>query len=137
MSLVEFAYEHHKALDSDLMHKTGHELNDVGRSLSWSALYSFIGTLGADSEVARDIAPDLHEWTTRLKTNMLLADIFDMLAMINANLVAVGSHKKTKQPKPYPRPSDKSKGNTYGNTPVPVADLRKLFAGKRKRHKNV
>lgn len=70
-----------------------------------------------------------------MNTNKILADIFDMLAMINANLVAIGSHKPTKKPKPYPRPKA-NEGNKYGKDAVPIEELRKLFAEKRKRRKN-
>lgn len=67
---------------------------------------------------------------------MILADIYDMLALINANLVAVGSHSRTKKPQTYPRPR-KDKGNHYGSDPVSIEELRKLAAEKRKRHMNV
>ena len=39
-------------------------------------------------------------WATPLKTNSILADIADELAQINANLVALGSHKPAKKVKP-------------------------------------
>lgn len=132
ISLVAFEYKHHKALEADLM-RCGYELKDVGRTLSWGALQSFIENLGVDSAVARETDPELYEWSTRVKTNMILADICDKLSMINANLVAVGSHKATKTPKPYPRPNKKP-GTKYGADPVTVPELRQLFAGKRHKH---
>lgn len=113
----------------------GYELRDVGRSLSWSALLSFISNLGPESYLAREIEPELHNWTTTLKTNQILADIYDMLAMINANLVAFGSKKPTKKPKQYPRL--KNKGDKIGKDPVAPVQLRGMFVNMRqKRRRN-
>jgi hypothetical protein len=111
--------------------RCGYELRDVGQSLSWAALHSFIENIGAESCVARDIDPELHAWATTMKTNKILADIYDLLSIINSNLVAVGSRKHPKKPKFYPRP--KKDGNKYGKKPVPVKELRSMFSGKRKR----
>ena len=107
----------------------------MGCSLSWSALHSFISNLGPDSNVAKEIEPELHEWTTTFKTNKILADIYDMLAMINANLVALGSKKQVKKPKLYPRL--KNNGEKYGKDPVAPVQLRKMFVNiRRKRRRN-
>lgn len=116
--------------------RCGYQIKDIGRSLSWGALRSFIENLGPDSAVAREIDPEVYEWSTRLKTNTILADIFDMLALINANLVAVGSHKASKKPKTYPRPKNGGTDQHYGSKPVSVRQLRAMFASKRKRHKH-
>ena len=114
--------------------RIGHELKDVGCSISWSALHSFISELGPESYVAKDLEPDLHEWTTTFKTNKILADIYDMLAMINANLVAYGSKKQSKKPKPYPRLKDD--GDKIGKDPVAPVQLRKMFVNMRRRRKD-
>ena len=57
--------------------------------------------------------------------------------MINANLVAIGSGKRPKQPKPYPRPG-KDKDNKdvkhFGKGAVTVEELEAFFERKRKRH---
>lgn len=73
-------------------------------------------------------------WATTFKTNVILADIWNELAMINANLVAVGSKKKAKAPKPYPRPWNKDPDNTQkiGADGLPPDELRKWFEQKRK-----
>lgn len=76
--------------------------------------------------------PELHAWGTTFKTNAILADIYDMLAMINANIVAIGSREHTKTPKRYPRPYGKEEGQHFGNGAVPVEDLKDMFAKKRK-----
>lgn len=113
--------------------RCGYELKDVGRSLSWGALRSFIENIGAESCTARDIDPELHEWTTQLKTNQILADIYDMLAMINANLVAYGSKKQAKKPKLYPR--IKKPGDKYGKEAIAPSKLRNMFVDRRRKRK--
>ncbi len=120
-------------MESDLL-KYGYELKDIGRSLSWGALSSFVSNLDLSSSVSKEINPDLHSWSTTFKTNTILADIFDILALINANIVAIGSHTHTKAPQKYPRPfgQDKNDGQHYGSEAVPISDLRELFANKRK-----
>jgi hypothetical protein len=89
-----------------------------------------------DSHLIRELSPEDGLWATRSKTNAILADIFDMLAIINANLVAMGSHKRAKQPKPYERPGDKEAKNIkkYGNGAVTVPELEAFFEKKRKEH---
>ena len=66
---------------------------------------------------------------------MLLADIFDVLAMINSNLVAIGSHKKTEAPERYPRPWKTDDGKKHiGSGALPPDELRKWFDERRKQH---
>ena len=66
-----------------------------------------------------------------MKTNALLADIYDMLAMINANICAMGTGKKATKPKKYPRPNDSEK-KTIGKKGLPPVELRACFDKKRK-----
>lgn len=129
---MNFIEEHHKAFECDLM-RAGYELRDVGRSLSWSALRSFTENLGLDSCTVKDLDPELYDWTTTLKTNRILADIYDILSMINSNLVAVGSKKKAKKPKLYPR--IKKPGDQIGKGAVAPVQLRQMFANKRRKRK--
>ena len=135
VSLAEFMNEHHKALEADLL-KYGYELKDVGHSLSWGALHSFISNIEPDSALSRELAPDTYKWSTTVKTNAILADIYDLLALINANLVAIGSNKQAKTPKPYPRPTDKKDGRHIGDGAVKVSDLKKIFINKRRQRMN-
>ena len=85
----------------------------------------------------REVNPEWAIWANRLKTNFILADIYDILAHINANLVAMGSGKPAKRVKPYPRPKQK-KGNDnerhFGSKPLPVAELHKWIEKKRAEH---
>ena len=90
--------------------------------------------LDIDSETARELDPELTAWGSAIKTNAILADIFDVLSMINANLVALGSGKKAKTPKKYSRPGDKDK-KSIGKNALPPNELRAWFDKKRKEYK--
>ena len=120
------------------MISTGHSLDDVGSGLSWAALGSFLHNLGPDSATARELDPDMAIWSSPANTNAILADIFDMLAQINANLIAIGSHKTSKKPKPYPRPGDKEKQEKrIGKNALPANELDLWIAKKRKVYKDL
>ena len=75
----------------------------------------------------RELNPDVAVWSSQIKTNSILADIFDMLAAINANLMAIGSGKAAKRPKPYPRPHQESPEDEmhFGKGALPVDELHK------------
>lgn len=131
MSLAEFVDEHAEALNYDLITRTRYTVNDIGGPLSWGSLYSFLKGLGPDSATARELGKSTG-WENTLKTNALLADIFDMLQIINANLVnyASGGKKKTKI-KPYPRPGkDNDKTRKFGKGALPLNELRDWFRRK-------
>lgn len=131
ISLYEFSEAHKSAITFDLLTKTNYTLDDVGGALSWSALYSFIQNLGSDSALARDLGKS-SGWENRVATNTILADIYDLLQVINANIVsfAGGKHKKIT---PYPRPGkDEDKKQTIGKDAIPVEDLREWI--RRKQH---
>ena len=113
---------------------TGHSLEDIGRSLPWSALGAFLRNPEITGEIARDLEPELTKWVSTAKTNAILADIYDMLAMINANVCAVGSGRKATKPKSYPRPNDSEK-KSIGKNALPPDQLREWFEQKRKQRK--
>ena len=117
------------------MIKTGHCLDDIGRTLSWSALGAFLNHIDVNSETARELDPDLAAWAGTLKTNAILADIHDILSLINANLVAMGAGKRATKPQPYKRPGDKDK-QKIGKNALPPDQLREWFAKKREDRKN-
>ena len=125
ISLAEFVEEHDEALNYDLITRTNYQLNDIGGALSWSSLHSFIKYLPGDSAVARE-AGKSSVWDSRIKTNAILADIYDMLQLLNANLVAFASGGKTK-PKitPYPRPGrDDNTRRKFGKGALPLDEMR-------------
>lgn len=117
--------EHDEALNYDLITRTNYQLDDIGGALSWSSLHSFIKFLPGDSALARE-AGELSVWDSRIKTNAMLADIYDMLQLLNANLVAFASGGKTK-PKitPYPRPGrEDNTRRKFGKGALPLEELR-------------
>lgn len=122
--------DHREAVEKDLLLMTGHSLDDIGRTLSWSALGAFLHKIDISSETARELDPELAAWSNTTKTNALLADIYDMLAMINANICAMGSGKRAKKPESYPRPGDKKRQH-IGKNALPAAELDKWFQKKR------
>ena len=129
MSLTKFIDEHGEALTYDLMTRTHYTIDDIGGALSWRSLYSFIKFLGTDSALARDLDKSTG-WETTIKTNAILADIYDLLQVINDNLVKVGGGK-TKKINPYPRPGgDEDKKRKIGKDAVPVTDLREWIRRK-------
>lgn len=119
------------------MTRTGHTLADVPGEIPWPSVVSFVAGLDLDSALARSIRPELTGWTTRAKTNAILADIADILAMVNANLVALGEHKRAKTPEPYPRPgkSKPTRSKHIGSGPLPPDKLRDWIEERRKRGK--
>ena len=78
-----------------------------------------------------DLHPEHAAWATTTKTNAILADIFDMLAQLNANVVALGSGRPAKKPKPYKRPGDKDKQH-IGKGALPISRMREWIESRRK-----
>lgn len=75
--------------------------------------------------------PEIAGFASTIKTNAILADIYDMLAQINANLVAGFSRKRTQKPKRYPRPGDDDK-RKIGKDSMSANDLDRWFAEKKR-----
>lgn len=108
-----------------LLRETGHELGDIGRTFSWRAFESFLKYRESETGI----------WETTLKTNAILADIYDALAQINANLVAIGTRNRAKAPKPYPRPGMKTENagvRHFGKGALPPDELHKWFEERQK-----
>jgi len=133
ISLAQFTEEHAGAVNFDLMTRTNYQLDDVGGALNWSSLYSFITHLKGDSALARDLGKSTG-WEDTQKTNEILADIFDILQVINFNIVAYASNgKKKSKIKPYPRPGreeDKDE-KKLGKGALPASELFEWFRRKR------
>ena len=77
-------------------------------------------------------------WATQAKTNSILADIYDLLAIINADIIALAEGKKARRPKKYPRPGQKDKETAdyhFGSkaSAMPVNKLRKWMEDKRRK----
>lgn len=118
-------------MERDLLVQTGFTLDDVGGALSWSALGAFLHRVEPDGAIAQEIEPDIAAFSSRFKTNAILADIYDLLAQINANLVAGFSRKRSQKPRRYPRPGDNDKHH-IGKNSMTVDELNSWFAQKKK-----
>ena len=134
ISLASFAEEHCEALQYDLLTRTNYQLDDVGGVLSWNALDSFIRNLDSGSALARDLGKSTG-WENTLQTNILLADIYDLLQVINANICGLGGGKR-KKIKPYPRPKGKDNDKKIGKGAMPLSELKKWFEVKRNGKRN-
>ena len=112
------------------MTRTQYQIDDIGGALSWGSLYSFIKNLGGDSATARDCGKATG-WETTLQTNTILADVFDLLQVIHADMVTLLGGKRTK-PKPYPRPGrDEDKKRKVGKGAMPLNELREWMNRRR------
>ena len=131
VGLAEFVEEHGEALNYDLITRTNYQLDDIGGALTWGSLHSFIKFLPGDSALARDLGKATG-WETQTKTNAILADIYDLLQTINANLVAYATKGKQKrQIKPYPRPGrDEDNTRKIGRGALPLDQMREWIRGK-------
>lgn len=98
------------------MTRTGRTLNELMSmgAAGKVALLAFTKHLPPDAALSRELVPDDDTWlwTTPLKTNAILADLFDIFAAANS--------KKGKRPKPYPRPKKKEK---IGKGAIPIKDF--------------
>ena len=116
LSLVQTINEYDRALEYDLMTRTGRTLSeyiDMGAA-GMVALLSFINYLPMDSRLRQAMDPqdDVGEWSTTKKTNIILADLFDVFVAANTRR----GHKA----KQYPRPKQKRK---IGSGAVPISEF--------------
>ena len=116
LSLVQTINEYDRALEYDLMTRTGRTLSeyiDMGAA-GMFALLSFINYLPMDSQLRQAMDPqdEVGEWSTTKKTNMILADLFDVFVSANT--------KKGHKAKQYPRPKQKRK---IGSDAIPISEF--------------
>lgn len=78
------------------------------------ALVSFIEHLPIESALGQAIDPkdEYGVWNKTLKTNAILADIYDVLVVANT--------KKGRKPKMYPRPQER---RTIGRGAIPISEF--------------
>ena len=121
-------------MDYDLLSATGHGLRDIGGALGWDSVRAVVSYPRPDSALMREVSPEVWSWSSATKTNTILADIWDMLAQINANLVAIGSRKPARKIRPYPRPKQKGPEDEtkIGSGALPPEDLAAWFEEKRR-----
>lgn len=85
-----------------------------------------------DSALFRELHPEYGDWGTTLRTNIILADIYDCLAQINMNIVGGFSRKPGKKAKAYPRPWVKNRKEKKMGTPMKRSALHKWMEKKRR-----
>lgn len=105
---------------------THYQLTDVGGALSWGALLHFVSYLPRTSALSQEMRPldDTERWMRGEGTAAILADIFDAIRVLDVEVMAKGSRRKPRQPKPYPRPWAKGKGEKHiGSDPIPIAQF--------------
>lgn len=133
IGLTDFINEHRGAIERDLLTETGYDLDDVGGALSWGALKSYLSVIKIESALGAELNPDMTEWSTRTKTNSILADIFDQLSLVNANLRILITKKPGRRPEPYKRPGQEKENTKHiGNGPLPLSKMREWIENRRK-----
>ena len=125
-----FVSEHREAINHDLI-KCGFSLDDIGGSLTWDALGDFISRTETDSALARDLDSETARWGTQLKTNEILADLYDLIAVFRSEVAGMLTGRKPKKIKPYKRPH-KDEKKKIGKGALPRNDLRKWINSKLK-----
>ncbi len=106
--------------------KRGYTLNDIGGALTWDALDAFISKTEPGSALSYELDPERAQWGTIDGTNLILADIYDLLAAINYNVTTLLAHKKQKKPTPYKRPGQKKEKKHIG-TAIPMSDVKETI----------
>lgn len=122
LSLVQTINEYDRPLEYDLMTRTGRTLSeyvDMGAA-GMVALLSFINYLPMDSQLRQAMDPqdEVGEWSTIKKTNIILADLFDVFVAANT--------KKGHKAKQYPRPKQKRK---IGSDAIPISEFWEWWNG--------
>lgn len=125
-----------KAINADLFSSTGYTIDDLGEGLGWDVFNDFLTNLGTQSALAKQVTPETSVWGSIEKTNVILADIYDVLSAINYSLVKLGGGKP-KKPTPYPRIGDKKK-QKFGNkkSSLPVNKMREWVKNYRSKNKD-
>lgn len=130
IGLARFITDHSGAVEYDLMTRTAFCLDDLGGALSWGALRSFIFNIGPDSALGRDLGKATG-WESQIKTNAILADIYDLLQVINTNLVGLANRGKSKKKiKPYPRPGKGDDKKRIGKGALTLDKMREFIRGR-------
>lgn len=106
------------------MTRTGRTLNEFMSmgAAGKVALISFIKFSPPDSALNRDMNPkdEFGPWYTTMKTNAILADLFDLFAAAHS--------RKGHTPKPYPRPK---KQQSIGKGAIPIKDFWSWWNGEK------
>lgn len=125
--------EHGGAIEYDLMVRAGMTLDDVPARLSWRALGAFVRHLDATSAYVREVEPEVAPWLGTERVQSMLADLIDMVAVLDWHLVSANTPRgrpRPRKPKPYPRPWKAEEGGLkVGRDPIPVGEFRDWWEG--------
>lgn len=128
MSLAMLVNEHGRALNYDLMTRTGMSLSMVPETITWADVRDFVSYLDASSALASEVDPDVAGWQGTEKVPMLLAHIADLLAGLSYGYTVTHMKKGVKRPdppEPIPRPGVKPhrKAQHWGNDALPISEF--------------
>lgn len=120
--LIALLREHGAAIEADLKRFYGVKLSDLTRGrLTWRQLSVYLRGLPKESATAREIGgPDL-EWGI---AEHLLAATFDALQVANWQR----AQRKSKAPKPTPRPGMRDTAERVGKTTRSPEEVRAFLA---------
>lgn len=123
--------EHRRAIEYDLITRAGLTLHDIPARLSWNAFLSFVTHLSPDSAYFTALNPDDSAWATRMKTNAILADVFDAIEWFSYSFRISKAKRgsRPKKPKPYPRPGQKTEDTRIGKDPIPISKFDEWWDG--------
>lgn len=117
------------------MTRTAYTLADVGGALPWPALRHFVLYLGSDSALWRETHPDeakLSAWEDGSMVAPMMADLFDVTALVAWATANRGAKHAKPKPKPYPRPwAARTNERHYGSKPIPISEFDSWWESKR------
>ena len=135
LGLADLIRDHGGALEYDLVTRTRHTLADVGGALPWGALRHFVAYLGHDSALWRETHPEEAKtlpWEDGSMVAPLLADVFDVTALVAWTTANKGAKHPKPKPKPYPRPwVARANERHYGSKPIPISEFDSWWDRKR------
>lgn len=126
IELASVIAKHGDALEYDLMTMTGRTLAEYeqlgggGRM----ALVAFLRYVPVESAIYRALNPrsEVSAWGMRLQSNLMLADIVDVINGAAYTVAsAVAGSKRVRKPKSYPRPGAEKK--TIGSGAIPLREF--------------
>lgn len=122
---------HGAALEYDLLTMTRYQLRDAGGALSWGALLHFLQYLPRDSALSRELVPlsDSERWAGGEATSAIVADLFDLVALMRAEAAVKGTTHRPRKPRRYPRPWERPKERHVGRGAIPIADFEDWWKG--------
>lgn len=127
---------HRRALESDMLTRLGLTLDDVPDVISWDALAAFAANLAEGSALFASMHRDEAAWASTIKTNVILADLYDSLTALRYEIALMNTPKGRRRPdKPVPYPrfwvKEKSGKGTkrYGRDPVPLSEFDRWWKG--------